>query len=106
MHSPARIAVSRSRGLAVHWQDGHASHYGLKYLRDRCPCAACAARPAPATEAPSPFVMFQPALRISSVEPIGAYALRINFNDGHNTGLYSFEHLREICPCPECARTR
>jgi DUF971 family protein len=37
-----------------------------------------------------------------SIEPVGTYAMRISWNDGHNTGIYSYDHLREICPCPQC----
>jgi DUF971 family protein len=37
------------------------------------------------------------------VEPVGSYAVRIHWSDGHNTGIYSWEHFREICPCAECA---
>ena len=36
------------------------------------------------------------------VEAVGNYAIRINWSDGHNAGIYSFEHFRKICPCPEC----
>lgn len=32
----------------------------------------------------------------------GNYALNFKFNEGHDTGIYSYEHLRKICPCPEC----
>jgi DUF971 family protein len=33
---------------------------------------------------------------------VGNYAIRIMWSDGHSTGIYSFEHFRKICPCPEC----
>ncbi len=46
--------------------------------------------------------MFKPALRMNSVEPVGSYAVRIYWNDGHSSGIYSFDHLRNICPCAEC----
>ena len=41
-------------------------------------------------------------LRMNSVEQVGHYAIRILWNDGHNTGIYSYDHLRKICPCAEC----
>lgn len=47
--------------------------------------------------------MYKPALRMNSVEAVGSYAIRIYWNDGHNSGIYSFDHLRKICPCAECA---
>ena len=45
-------------------------------------------RPAP-PEADNPFQMFKPALKMLGVEPVGNYAIRINWSDGHNTGIYS-----------------
>ena len=42
--------------------------------------------------------MFKPALKMLSVEPVGNYAIRINWSDGHNTGIYSFEHFRRDLP--------
>ncbi len=50
--------------------------------------------------------MFKPVLKMVSVEPVGHYAVRIYWSDGHNTGIYSFERLREICPCAECTLAR
>jgi len=46
--------------------------------------------------------MYQPALKMLGVEPVGHYAIRIDWSDGHKTGIYSFEHFRRICPCEEC----
>ncbi len=53
---------------------------------------------APAT----PFPMFKPTLKMLNVEAVGHYAIRIEWSDGHNTGIYSFDHLRKICACAEC----
>ena len=33
------------------------------------------------------------------LEPTGNYALRIDWSDGHSTGIYTYERLRELCPC-------
>ena len=37
------------------------------------------------------------------IQLVGRYALQFSWNDGHATGIYPFEVLRETCPCPECA---
>ena len=106
---PEHIAVSKSKGIHIDWKDRHHSEYGLHYLRDHCPCATCTGvhgtQPAAAgnAEASSPFPMYQPALKMLGVEPVGNYAIRIRWSDGHNTGIYSWEHLRRICPCPDCS---
>jgi DUF971 family protein len=97
-----RVAVSKSKGIRIDWADGHHSEYELRYLRDRCPCATCAGTHGPPPPA-GPFQLYQPALKIDQVEPVGSYALRLHWNDGHNTGIYSYEYLRRICPCPGCA---
>ena len=107
---PEHIAISKSKGIKIDWKDGHTSDYGLVYLRDHCPCATCTG--AHGTEPQksnyskpdaNPFQMYKPALKMLGVEPVGNYAIRINWSDGHNSGIYSYEHFRAICPCPECA---
>ncbi len=101
MHDPEHIAISKSRGIKIDWKDGHTSDYPLDWLREHCPCANCSGAHGP-PPAPNPFQMYKPVLKMESVEQVGNYALRIDWNDGHNTGIYSWEHLRAICPCEEC----
>lgn len=111
--NPLHIAVTKSRGVAIDWADGHKSEFSNEYLRDECPCASCTG--AHGTEpqrskyteeanapAANPFQMFKPRLRMDSIEEVGSYAIRIYWNDGHNSGIYSFDYLRSICPCPQC----
>jgi DUF971 family protein len=108
---PEHIAISKSKGIKIDWKDGHASDYGLEYLRDKCPCAACTGahgtpprQPTAQPSGGSPFQMYQAKLKMLGVEQVGNYAIRINWSDGHNTGIYSYDHLREICPCGECKK--
>jgi DUF971 family protein len=104
------IHVSSGAGVDITWSDGHASHYDFHYLRDLCPCAGCAdekrkraelAQHAPAS-GPAALPLFKPKPKARSAEPVGQYAIKISFSDGHSTGIYSFEYLREICPCDAC----
>ncbi len=107
---PEHIAISKSKGIQIDWKGGHHSQYGLPYLRDECPCASCTG--AHGTEpqktsyseppASNPFQMYKPVLKMLNVEPMGHYAIRIGWSDGHNTGIYSYDYLRKICPCVEC----
>ena len=109
---PEHIAISKSKGIDIDWKDGHHSSYGVTYLRDWCPCAGCTGAHGTeprtkATEAPGgPFQMYTPKVRMNGVEPVGTYALRIDWNDGHNAGIYSYDHLRSICPCDTCKAAR
>jgi DUF971 family protein len=120
-----KVHVSSGVGIDITWADNHSSHYDFAYLREECPCAMCndermkkAAglqkdkellkdNPAAATTPllSSPLLpMFKPKLTAKSAHAVGNYALQIDFNDGHATGIFSFDFLRTICPCQQCAR--
>jgi DUF971 family protein len=107
-----KIHISTGAGVDITWADGHASHYDFPYLREECPCATCRdergeKQEKPASQPPilsSPALpMFKPKPRAQSATQVGNYAIQFSFNDGHATGIYSYDHLRTICPCPECA---
>ena len=93
-----RIAISKSKGIRIDWKDGHHSEYTLRYLRDHCPCATCAGTHGTAAAAANPFQMYQPTLKIDEVEPVGNYAIRLNWSDGHRSGIYSYELLPAHLP--------
>jgi DUF971 family protein len=103
---PKNIDVSLSSGVTIDWSDGHRSQYMLEYLREWCPCATCTNAEQKPAEPAAPFQMFKKVLKMDGVEPVGRYALRFLWNDGHTTGIYSFEHLRQICPCAPCRSER
>ena len=106
-----KIHVSTGAGVDIVWTDGHASHYEFAYLREECTCASCneernkKAALGGGLPAPSPLLpMYKPKARAQSAVPMGNYAVQISFTDGHSTGIFSYDHLRTICPCAECAR--
>jgi DUF971 family protein len=110
--SAVKIHISTGAGVDITWADGHASHYDFHYLREECPCATCRdergeKQEKPASQPPiisSPALpMFKPKPRAQSATQVGNYAIQFSFNDGHATGIYSYDHLRTICPCAECA---
>jgi DUF971 family protein len=108
---PKSLDISKSSGIQIVWTDGHQSSYDLSYLRDHCPCATCTnahgtSLEQKGTKSANPFVMYQARPRIVDAEVVGRYAIRILWSDGHNTGIYSYSHLREICPCGECGALR
>ena len=108
-----KVHVKTGSGVDITWADGHASHYEFAYLRDECPCATCnderAKKEAFSAAAPggsslNPLPMFKPKPRAQAAAQVGNYAISISFSDGHSTGIYSYDHLRTICPCAECAK--
>ncbi len=93
--------------MQINWADGHSSIYELTYLRRECPCAACQ----PWKEGLGPIGVKSESARnavgelrrVEDVSQVGAYALNFQWTDGHDSGIYSFEYLRSLCPCEEHA---
>jgi DUF971 family protein len=90
------------RELAIDWQDGHISFYPLTDLRRACPCAGCKGESLFKPLLPRRPPKVAEDIRALKVEPVGRYAIRIYWSDGHNTGFYRYEYLRRLCPCAEC----
>ena len=104
---PAKVRVDKTggTGLTIDWRDGHTSHWTFAWLRAACPCATCQEtreneKLAPGVTKPKPkslLPMYEAPPRPVDVEPVGKYALRFRWNDGHEAGLYSWEYLRNVC---------
>ena len=91
---PTQIERMGSTGLRVVWSDGHQSLYTWPALRAACPCAACKNRVWKAGG--------EAALQPVEIRPVGRYAMTVRWNDGHTTGIFSFDYLRSLCACEEC----
>jgi DUF971 family protein len=110
--TPAKVRVKKTEGTGVEidWKDGHQSSWSFAWLRDGCPCATChEAREAEGRKPGEPKLapvqllpMFKPAARPQTVTPVGKYAVRFKWEDGHESGIYSWEYLRRVCQCAEC----
>jgi DUF971 family protein len=105
-----KIHVKTGAGVDITWADGHSSHYEFAYLRDQCPCATCNDERAKKESTPatnllsSPLLpMYKPKPRAQAATQVGNYAVQISFTDGHSTGIFSYDYLRTLCPCDECA---
>lgn len=97
---PTALKRTDDRKLEIQWSDGVKRRYGFRQLREACPCATCREK----RNAPPPDPMSLPVLSkaeleplaITGMKPVGNYAYTIAFSDGHDTGIYSFELLREL----------
>lgn len=98
---PVEINLSRTRHLRIRWADGHESVLPLAVLRRACPCASCRderRKPLPGGGLPViPDAAAQARMVAAErVELVGHYALRVVWQDGHDTGIYGFELLRAL----------
>jgi DUF971 family protein len=109
-----KVDVTGGSGMAIDWKDGHKSHYSFAWLREACPCALCdeartkdGREPGqPAKPDPLALPMFKPAVKPTETAGVGKYAIRFAWSDGHQHGIYSWEFLREWCPCRQCSALR
>ena len=88
------IRQLNDRTLAITWSDGRENLYDVVSLRRACPCATCVdewtrqKRLDPAS--------IPDSVRPVRIESVGAYALKVRFSDGHDTGIYTFQMLRSL----------
>ena len=83
-----------ARTLSMLWEDGHRDNFDVRDLRLACRCALC-------IEEMSCRKLLDPKTVRPDVSPrvissIGNYAIGIDWSDGHNSGIYSFDHLRSL----------
>src|SRR5262247_1932987 len=90
---PTEIKLrSRSRVLAVTFSDGQHFDLPFEYLRVYSPSAEVKGH-GPGQEV---LVTGKQNVGIRAVEPVGQYAVKLVFDDGHDSGLYSWKYLREL----------
>jgi DUF971 family protein len=109
-----KVNLTAGTGMEIEWKDGHHSSYSFAWLRDACPCALCDEERSQSGrqvgEPPKPkqgeLPIYKAPAKPTESAPVGRYAIRFAWNDGHDTGIYSWEFLRENCPCAACAALR
>lgn len=89
--------------LQIDWSDGEVRRYSFQELRDACPCATCREKRRGAEEKPADPLQLNilsaaeaRPLRVTGMKPVGNYAYAIVFSDGHDSGIFPFELLREL----------
>ena len=91
---PAQIdLVDQGRRIAIRWQDGLATEHTSFDLRARCPCASCVQEFTGEQLLQVEDVDLEVAA--TSVHKVGRYALQFQWSDGHSTGIYTYERLRD-----------
>jgi len=93
MTRPTEIKLhQKSRVLELKFDDGFGCHLTCEYLRVMSPSAEVQGH-GPGQEV---LQKHKENVGISQIEPTGNYAIKIHFDDGHNTGLYTWEYLHGL----------
>jgi DUF971 family protein len=94
---PVRAQPFPNGELGLVWSDGHESYYPGHYLRCACACASCV------DEVSGHKVLddrrVPEDVHVVELHPVGNYGISVRWSDGHDTGIYTFDRLRELCPC-------
>lgn len=100
---PTSIVVNKTEGwLRITWADGADCTYPLGHLREACPCVQCRGGHANMGAAHDPDDLLKLTPRSSyvlvSMERVGNYAIQPVWDDGHSSGIYTWDFLRKLCP--------
>ena len=93
---PAPLSIERDPEgqLDLKWDDGTTSRLGAREARGACPCAGCVDEmTGQRTLDPASIVA---TIAFSRVEPVGNYAVRLCFSDGHETGIFDWSLLKRL----------
>lgn len=98
--TPVRVEVKKDTGIEIEWSDGQTASYSLSLLRTMCPCALCKeAREKPAQPKSRLTVLpgnYAKPMLITRAQLVGNYALKLEWSDNHDSGIYSFTYLRRL----------
>ncbi len=93
---PDKIEQISADAVIISWNDGRQCIYNTKMLRNNCPCAVCREE----REDDNPLKVLKSdlsTLELVSWKWVGNYAISLEWNDSHDTGIYTYEFLRELC---------
>ncbi len=91
---PTDLAFDKDGNLLVRWNDGKESKFGPKWLRARCPCAQCVEEWSGRRVVGEEQV--KDDVRPRGMQQVGRYAAQIQWSDGHDSGIYSWDYLLKL----------
>jgi DUF971 family protein len=99
MTRPTNISLEGGTHLRFVWSDGHITRFSLQQFRDACPCAGCKGESDIFGDVKMPLqlpVVTPGTYELTSLQPVGNYAIAARWGDGHDTGIYSWEYLLSL----------
>lgn len=97
---PTKMERLGPDALRIAWSDGATQDFTARGLREACPCASCREKRMAPPPAVGVLTILKPEetrpLTIQAMTPVGNYAYSIQFSDGHDLGIFTLTHLREL----------
>jgi DUF971 family protein len=94
------------RQFTLIWSDEHESIHSWETVRWACPCAWCAGEGGQPGMLHNKTSLSIEETTLVNIEPVGRYGLTPIWEDGHHTGIFTYEKLRASCECQECSDKR
>ncbi|MBZ0298637.1 MAG: DUF971 domain-containing protein [Anaerolineae bacterium] len=103
---PSGITLNKQQGyLEIQWNNGETCQYPLPELREACPCVECRGGHEYMNSAydPKNLLELKPkrSYTVTGLEMVGNYAIQPVWDDGHSTGIYTWDYLWRLCPAAE-----
>lgn len=100
--APDKIQV-KNGNLVLGYSDSQVKTLSLEYMREECPCAGCKGETILFTtyKGNKPEIKTPEMYKITGIEPVGGYAIKITWKDGHDTGLYSWDYIQTLIDSQE-----
>lgn len=106
--NPLKIERNKDgKGMSITWENNKTQHYSSEVLRKLCPCATC--REERGEDAhqgitpPKKRSMLnvikntaEESLNLEKIWGVGSYAIGLQWKDGHNSGIYTYEYLQQL----------
>ncbi len=100
--APTQLKQLDPTTLGIRWSDGHDSIFQVRNIRLACHCATCIDEWTREKLLKAETVPMD--VKPRKIDSVGRYALKFAWSDGHDTGIFTFEHLRTLCECPQCKK--
>lgn len=98
---PANVTADRQlRILTIQWNDGRECAYTFAGLRAVCPCVLCQGGHANMGRPADKLLLAKSVndeLNLEAATPVGSYAVQFVWNDGHDSGIYTWDYLYDAC---------